>query len=78
MKAVNLIFPHQLFEKSELLESDNAFYIVEEWLFFKQFNFHKQKIAFHRASMKFYESYLKEMGKDVHYISSKKNQFRYP
>ena len=72
MKAVNLIFPHQLFEKSELLESDNAFYIVEEWLFFKQFNFHKQKIAFHRASMKFYESYLKEMGKEVHYISSKK------
>jgi len=70
MKAVNLVFPHQLFEESPLIENGQPFYVVEEWLFFKQYNFHKQKIAFHRASMKFYETYLKDLGKEVHYISS--------
>jgi len=70
MKAVNLIFPHQLFETSELLTNDHPIYIIEEWLFFKQYPFHKQKIAFHRASMKCYEGYLKEMDKNVHYIEA--------
>ena len=70
MKNINLVFPHQLFEKSELLENDYTFYIVEEWLYFKQYDFHKQKIAYHRASMKFYESYLKDEGKKVKYIAS--------
>jgi len=69
--AVNLIFPHQLFEKSPLLDNDYPIYMVEEGLFFKQYNFHKQKIAFHRSSMKCYEAYLKRLGKKVHYVASK-------
>ncbi len=45
-------------------------YLVEEFLFFRQYPFHKQKIAFHRASMKTYEAYLKSRGMEVHYIAS--------
>jgi deoxyribodipyrimidine photolyase-related protein len=41
-----------------LIARCDTIYLVEEYLFFKQYNFHKQKIAFHRMSMKFYESYL--------------------
>ncbi|MFN3940298.1 MAG: cryptochrome/photolyase family protein, partial [Chitinophagales bacterium] len=55
---IGILFPHQLFEQSPLLHTCNIIYLVEEQLFFKQYNFHKQKIAFHRASMQFYESYL--------------------
>ena len=59
MKQINIVFPHQLFEESPLFEADAAFCMVEEYLFFKQYPFHKQKIAFHRASMKRYASFLK-------------------
>ncbi len=73
MKTVNLIFPHQLFEESPLLGGDEPIYLIEEWLFFKQFNFHKQKIAFHRASMKYYEHHLKQLGKEVHYVEAQED-----
>ena len=70
MKAINLIFPHQLFQKSPLLENDFDIYLVEEFLFFKHYSFHKQKIAFHRASMKAYQAHLEGLNKTVHYIES--------
>ncbi len=68
--SVNLIFPHQLFSTCPLLENGNEIYLIEEYLYFKQYKFHKQKITFHRASMKFYYDYLKGLGKTVHYIQS--------
>tara|TARA_R110000787_G_scaffold246766_4_gene352503 strand:- start:2269 stop:3753 length:1485 start_codon:yes stop_codon:yes gene_type:complete len=70
MKKVNLIFPHQLFESSPLLENGFPLYIIEEFLFFKQFNFHKQKIAFHRATMKHYEAFLASKNSEVVYVES--------
>lgn len=70
MKSINLIFPHQLFLNSPLLENSNEIYLIEEYLFFKQYAFHKQKIAFHRASMKAYQRYLEDLNKTVHYIDS--------
>ena len=70
MSTINLVFPHQLFEKSPLLNQEGDFYIIEEHLFFTQYKFHKQKIAFHRATMKFYETHLKSLDKTVHYISA--------
>jgi len=73
MKAINIIFPHQLFFKSPLLENNNEIYLIEEYLFFKQYRFHKQKIAFHRATMKAYENHLKGLKKTVHYIDSDSN-----
>jgi deoxyribodipyrimidine photolyase-related protein len=44
--------------------------MVEEWLYFRQYNFHKRKIAFHRASMKFYENYLQSKNIEVVYIDA--------
>ena len=56
--ATGILFPHQLSEQNSLVSTCDTIYLIEEWLFFKQYNFHKQKICFHRASLKFYESYL--------------------
>jgi deoxyribodipyrimidine photolyase-related protein len=71
MKTVNILFPHQLFQESPLFEEKAPFYIVEEYLFFKQYPFHKQKIAFHRATMKRYAHFLqKEKHFEVNYIDS--------
>lgn len=70
MQAINVIFPHQLFLNSPLLENNNEIYLIEEFLFFKQYKFHKQKIAFHRASMKAYQNYLQGLNLRVHYIDS--------
>ena len=53
-----IILPNQLFKESLFLKRDNTAFIIEEYMFFKQYNFHKQKISFHRATMKFYEDYL--------------------
>lgn len=64
-----LIFPHQLHPVSSLEKCDR-YYILEEPLFFSQFNFHKQKLIFHRASLKAYEAQLKEQGLKVTYIES--------
>ncbi len=70
MKTANLIFPHQLFESSPMLELEGSLYLVEEFLFFKQYRFHKQKIAFHRASMKKYQGHLKLHHQDITYIEA--------
>ena len=59
MKEVNILFPNQLFQESPLFDNKAPFYLVEEFLFFKQYPFHKQKIAFHRATMKRYADFLK-------------------
>ncbi|MBT8218944.1 MAG: cryptochrome/photolyase family protein, partial [Bacteroidia bacterium] len=64
---VALIFPHQLFEQNPMFRPDIKVYLIEEYLFFKQYRFHKQKLAFHRASMKGYEQYLKDKGYQVTY-----------
>ncbi len=66
----SLIFPHQLFQDSPALDRDATIFLIEEFLFFRQFSFHKQKIAFHRASMKRYSDYLKGEGYRVEYIES--------
>ncbi|MGY3053394.1 deoxyribodipyrimidine photolyase-related protein [Pedobacter sp. UYEF25] len=67
-KAINLVFPNQLFVEGELLENGAEFYLIEENLFFTEFLFHKQKIAFHRSSMKSYQQFLEDRNKKVTYI----------
>ncbi len=69
-KEVILLFPHQLFKDSPILNIDAEIYLVEEFLFFKHYKFHKQKIAFHRASMKSYADYLKNKDKTANYIEA--------
>lgn len=68
--SIGVVFPHQLFEQSKLVLNCKTIYLVEESLFFRQYNFHKQKLAFHRASMKFYEHYLQSKNIRVIYIDS--------
>lgn len=70
MNAVNLLFPHQLFDAHPIYENGLPVYLIEEQLFFKEFDFHKTKLAFHRASMKSHEQYLRAKGIDVEYIES--------
>ncbi|MDB5200618.1 MAG: cryptochrome/photolyase family protein [Ferruginibacter sp.] len=76
--AVSLIFPHQLFEQNPALQEGREVYLVEEWLFFRQYNFHCQKLVLHRASMKFYEAWLQEKHFRVYYIetTSRENDCR--
>jgi len=68
--TITIIFPHQLFKQHPILEQNTDVYLIEEHLFFKQYNFHKTKISFHRATMKYYVDYLNGLGLKVHYIDS--------
>lgn len=70
MHKATLIFPHQLFESHPALQRDVPIFLVEEFLFFKQYNFHKQKLVLHRSSMKCYEEQLKQKGYAVTYIEA--------
>jgi deoxyribodipyrimidine photolyase-related protein len=63
-----LIFPHQLFPELPLNNCD-IYYLLEDPLFFSEFKFHKQKLIFHRASMKAYEARLKKNNLKVKYLS---------
>jgi len=70
-KNVGILFPHQLFANHEILIVCDEIILVEEHLFFNEFNFHKQKIAFHRASMKAIAWKYKEANINVAYIDAK-------
>ena len=67
---ISLIFPNQIFKESDLLNKSKKIYLIEEYLFFKQYKFHKQKILFHRMTMKSYESYLTGKSFEIEYINS--------
>ncbi|MCY7362188.1 MAG: cryptochrome/photolyase family protein, partial [Ignavibacteria bacterium] len=70
MSEVALIFPHQMFKHHPALQKNRQVFLVEEWLFFRNYNFHQQKIILHRSGMKFYEAYLKEQNFTVQYIET--------
>lgn len=70
MKRATLIFPHQLYPIRTCELKGTEVFLVEENLFFNQYNFHKQKLAFHRASMKAYASEMTEANAELHYIES--------
>jgi deoxyribodipyrimidine photolyase-related protein len=65
---VSLIFPQQIYEFNPCITTKRKVYIIEDHLFFTQFRFHKQKLVLHRATMKFYEDYLRKYGFDIEYI----------
>ena len=69
-KDVSLVFPNQLFQINPALSKHRKVYLVEEWLFFNQFNFHKHKLVLHRASMRFYKNWLEKQGYLVEYIDA--------
>ena len=57
-----IILPNQLFPLKliENMKDINTIYLVEEPRYFTDFKFHKLKIMYHRASMKKYESLIKD------------------
>lgn len=68
MPHIQLIFPHHLFQDTSSLPADAEIVLIEEALFFRQYPFHQQKIAFHRASMKQHEQWLLQQDFKVTYI----------
>lgn len=70
MKTAYLIFPHQLYKDISDIPTDATIFLIEEFLFFRQYKFHKQKLAFHRASMKAYEVFLVQKGRKCQYVES--------
>ena len=68
MSTATIIFPHQLFKNHPSVVTGQPIYLIEEWLFFKQFNFHQQKLVLHRASMQHYRDYLLGQQFKVEYI----------
>lgn len=76
MKKILVLFPHQLHENNALYEMVDTILIVEEYLFFRQYPFHKQKILFHIASMEYFSAYLSSKGKNVVYRQSRKTDKR--
>ena len=69
MKKVGLIFPHQLYKESKVVRNCDVVYIIEEYLYFTQYKFHKQKLVLHRASMKYYADLISS-DTTVKYIQS--------
>lgn len=66
-----ILLPNQLFLSDMVINFKGDVYLLEEALFFKQFNFHQMKLVFHRASMKSYFDSLRSSRSNVYYISSK-------
>jgi deoxyribodipyrimidine photolyase-related protein len=71
MAKALLLFPHQLFQELPAATQKLPVILVEEFLFFKQYRFHKQKLVFHRASMKAFQQSLEAKGLRVQYIEAK-------
>lgn len=69
-ESVGLIFPHQLFQSHAIYHQCDRLILIEEQLFFKEFSFHKQKLAFHRSSMRAHEEFLGGKGIHIDYIES--------
>lgn len=65
---VALVFPHQLYREHPAVKEVDQVILIEDYLFFTQFKFHKQKLILHRASMKFYETHLNHKNIEVKYI----------
>lgn len=60
MSSALLLFPIHLFKEHDLVRSYNHIYLIEEPRYFTDYAFHKLKLAYHRASMKYYHDYIKK------------------
>ncbi len=69
MSTVTLIYPHQLFAANPALQQGRPVWMVEDVLFFRQYAFHKKKIAFHKASMNAMTWQLEQRGFSVQRIA---------
>ncbi len=65
-----LVFPHQLYPSHPAIATSRLVLLTEDPLYFSQYRFHKNKLVLHRASMKFYESWLQERGFQTNYVEA--------
>lgn len=70
MQEVVLVFPHQLFQFHPGIVPGRKVVMIEEFLFFRQYRFHFQKLCLHRATMKFYQNFLLHQGFEVEYLEA--------
>ncbi|MGB7425437.1 MAG: cryptochrome/photolyase family protein [Ornithinimicrobium sp.] len=70
MSTVRLVFPHQLFLEHLDAEQGTEFVLVEDDLFFRQYDFHAQKLILHRASMRRFATRLREAGYAVRHVET--------
>ena len=70
MSIITIIFPHQLYKENPAIDKSRKVLLVEEWLYFRQYNYHQQKLLLHRASMKCYEDWLEKKKIRTEYIDS--------
>ncbi len=68
MRDVRLVFPHQLFATPPVVPGCDKVLLVEEPLYFTQFPFHKQKLLLQRASLRYYQNQLQQMGWQTRYL----------
>jgi len=68
MKKALLVFPNQLFADTAVPARGANVFLLEHPRFFSRFQFHKQKLLFHRASMKAYAARLSRRHVKVQYI----------
>lgn len=59
MQTAYLVFPNQLFKKIPSVDFDRVI-LIEAGRFFSDFHFHKKKLVFHRACLKYYQDMLKK------------------
>ena len=69
MKQLFIIFPIHLYEKKDiLLLNKYDIYLLEEPRYFTDFNYHKLKLAYHRATLRQYYNNLKDNISNIKYI----------
>jgi deoxyribodipyrimidine photolyase-related protein len=69
MHNIFIVFPNHLFENITPLRGYKV-YLVEEYLYFTQYKFHQQKIAYHRSTMQQYKHYLTNQKIEVTYMDA--------
>ena len=82
MEKTLIILPNQLFKIKYLPKNINKIIIIEEPIYFGfreiKMKFNKLKLVLHRASMKYYENYLKNNLKNIKIEYQNFNKVKYP
>jgi len=73
VKEALILFPHQLFAQHEAFSIELPIILMEEYLFFTQYLFHKKKLVLHRATMKNWQAEKEKQGYTIIYIDAAQN-----
>lgn len=72
MKSAALVYPHQLWANHPAVDAASIVVVVEDPLFFTQYNFHSHKLLLHRASMTEFIQHCEKLGKQIHRLEANK------